>query len=412
MRTLLLALAGIFTISAHAEFDYRAEFFQMQPLGGPYEYEVDARVYKTPTRQVKEAEYPVFADDYDLRGMQLAILRQLKRFNSKSLVGHIEMGGKSYPLVKVQDSLKVFNGLIEEFNRCVGNNLKERCYQDLNDAIKKQFNVFVPNLVKKDPRFGKENFALFTGYNTYHVEGKLKPEGEFKHAIYSNPHNPKLNKSRVQIDYQNALAGRGLEQAYVKSLFDIYMMHVQGSGKITVNADDGSAKDYYLHWDGTNRQRWEFISLYMARKGYLVNGSIPSQRKFMRENEDKQREIFGQCPSYIYLKRANDVPKGSDATPVTDGRTLAQDNATYPFKGLIAYVQSQRPAETGSYNLEEEKKSNVPFIPFSRFFLDQDTGGAINGKARADIYFGSDEYAMFAAMYQAEVGKVHFLLLK
>ncbi|MBX3021407.1 MAG: MltA domain-containing protein [Bdellovibrionales bacterium] len=389
------------------------EFSNLNTLGGPYEYEVDAGTYRTPTTMVKEANYPIFSDDYDLRGMKLAIARQLVRFKSKSLTGKIIMGGVSYPLTKVKTSLETFNEMIDAFEECVNRQAKDRCYEEFNAAIRQKFYVFKPLLTSKDPRYGKENFAMFTGYNTHRIEGRLQPDAEFKHAIYAHPKNTKFNgKTRVQIDFDNALAGRGLEIVYVKNLFDVYMMHVQGSGRITVNNPDGTANDFFLQYDGTNKQRWAFISLYMAKKGYIVNGSIPSQRKFMRENPDKEREIYGYCPSYIYTKATPNVPKGSDVVPVTDGRTIAQDNAFYPFKGLLAYIESERPVENGNYNQEEELKSNVPFMPFSRFFIDQDTGGAINGKARVDIYFGSDEYAMFAAMYQHELGKIHFLLLK
>lgn len=407
-KSLLVALVmGLVCVrAAHAQES-------VDILGGPYVPEVDIRTYKTPTRQVKDHEYPVFNDDYDMKNLKLALQRQLKRFSTIQLNGTIMMGGKKYPLSKVEQSLQVFEGLVDTFTACVVREAKARCYADLNKSIRDKFNVFAPALKSSDPRFGQEDFAMFTGYNTYHIEGRLQPEGEFQHAIYAFPADPKLNgATRVAIDFDHALSNHGLELVYVKSLFDIYEMHIEGSGKISVPNPDGSMRDFYLQYDKSNRQRFEFISLYMAKAGYITNGSIPSQRKFLRLNPDKQREIYGHCPSYIYLKPTNEIPKGSGMVPVTDGRTIAQDNATYPFKGLLAYIESRRPAENGNYDMEEENKDNVQFVPFSRFVLDQDTGGKIKGKARADIYFGSDDYAMFATMYQAEVGKIHFLLLK
>ena len=376
-------------------------------------FEVDGGSYRTPTRMLKPTEYPTFVDDHDLKGLRLAIDRQLKRFSQKKLTGTIQMGGKSYPLSKARESLEVFRALIEEFDRCQAREAKSRCYESLNTSIRAKFNVFAPSLNSKDPRFGKENFAFFTGYHTHRVEGRLVPDGEFKHAIYGHPRNPKYNeKTRVQIDFDNAFKGLGLELVYTKHLFDVYLMHVAGSGKVSLREPDGTSREFYLQWDGTNRQRWEFISLYMAKKGYISNGSIPSQRKFMREHPEKQREILSHCPSYIYLKPTNEPPKGSDSVAVTDGRTIATDTRYYPFKGLLTYIQAQRPVETGHYDFEEENRSRVPFQAFSRFFLDQDTGGAIEGKARADIYFGSDDYAYWAAMFQEEVGKIHYFLLK
>lgn len=389
------------------------EMFEGRQAGGPYEYEVDARTYKTPTKKLKAASFPAFADDLDFRGLKLALRRQIKRFESKNLTGKIVMGGVTYPLTKVRDSVVVFDQVLDQFFSCSAARPKDVCYREFNQAIRARFNVFTPALTKKDPRFGRENFALFTGYNTYAVEGRLTRDAEFKHPIYINPRANGLNgKTRVDIHFDSAFDGKGLELFYVKSLFDIYMMHVQGSGKVLYSRPDGTRAAQFLEFDGTNKQRWEFISLYMAKKGYITNGSIPSQRKFMHNHPEKEREIYTQCPSYVYFKPTDDEPVGSDSVPMTDGRTLAQDNANYGFKGLLSFVDSRRPAETGNYDMEEENKSDVPFVPFARFFIDQDTGGAINGKARGDIYFGSSEYAMFASMYQAEVGKIHYLLLK
>lgn len=395
---LLSAVVFCLSLSAHGETD---------PI------EVDAGNYRTPLKMVSLSDYPIFNDDQDLQNMKLAIDRQLVRFKKKSLTGTIHMGDKSYPLTKVQQSLEVFSQMVDSFDECLTKASRETCYQDLNLLIRQKFNVFVPNLAASDPRHGDENFAKFTGYHTHHIEGRLQPEGEFKHAIYSNPTNRKLkSKTRFQIDFGDALAGLGLEGVYTKNLFDIYLMHVAGSGRATIPQPDGSVKEFYLQFDGTNNQRWQFISLYMAKKGYIVNGSIPSQRRFLREHPELEREIFSQCPSYVYLKPTDKPPLGSDVVPVTGGRTLATDNAYYPFKGLLAYIQSERPTETGNYNLDEELKSNIPFSSFSRFMVDQDTGGAINGKARADIYFGADDYAFFAAMHEDELGKLHYLMLK
>jgi membrane-bound lytic murein transglycosylase A len=78
----------------------------------------------------------------------------------------------------------------------------------------------------------------------------------------------------------------------------------------------------------------------------------------------------------------------------------------------LAFIESERPVDTGTYDLEQEDVSKIPFQPFSRFFLDQDTGGAITGKGRADLYMGVDDYAQYAATYEAQKGHIFFLLLK
>jgi membrane-bound lytic murein transglycosylase A len=97
---------------------------------------------------------------------------------------------------------------------------------------------------------------------------------------------------------------------------------------------------------------------------------------------------------------------------LVDGRAIATDSKLYAFKGLLAFVQSNRAVDLGTYDMEQEDATKIPYQPFARFFLDQDTGGAIVGKGRADIYFGKTPYAYYAASYQAQEGKLMYLMLK
>lgn len=374
--------------------------------------EIDATNYQTPTKAVPAALYPKFTDDYALRGMKLAIERQLKRYAQKGLTGTIKFGTKTYPLTKMKATLVLFNELIDQFTRCTANNVESRCFAILNDEIKRKFDVYMPALVQGDPRFGEDNWALFTGYHTMPIEGSPVPSGDYPHPIYGNPKDPKLFYSRVEIDFLGALKNRGLELLYTKSLFDIYLLHVQGSGKATLLNPDGSRSGFYLNYDGTNKQKWEWISKYMVAKGYISNGSIPAQRKFLREHPELQQEIFANCPSYVFSKISYDPPMGNDSVPVTDARSIAQDYTLYSFKGTLSYVETERPIEDGQYDLELEDSSKIQFIKFARFFLDQDTGGAIKGKARADIYFGEDRYSQFSAQNMKQTGRIYYIIAK
>ncbi len=373
---------------------------------------VDGKVINTPTKIVPLNEYPTFHDDYSLRGMKLAITRQIKRFGEKNMTGTIKLGSKTYPLTKMRTTLNLFSALIEDFDRCRAREAEANCFNDLNAGIRRQFDIYMPNLVTGDPRFGEPDWAMFTGYHTMPIEGKMVKDSDYAHAVYKNPGGAKLFFSRVEIDFLGKLAGKGLELLYTKSLFDIYLLHVQGSGKATILNSDGSKSGFYLNYDGTNKQSWVWISKYMLAKGYITNGSIPAQRKFLREHPELAQEIFATCPSYVFSKVTKEPPMGNDSVPVTDGRSIAQDNTLYAFKGLLAYVEASRPLENGNYDMEQEDPSKVQFQPFQRFFLDQDTGGAIKGKGRADIYFGEDSYAMFSAMNMKQTGKIYYMMAK
>jgi membrane-bound lytic murein transglycosylase A len=374
--------------------------------------EEEARDFTTPTRLMNQGEWPLFDDDLDFRDMELAIQRQLKRFSEKGLKGRIKLGGKYYPQRLAVESLQVFLQLVKNYQACVAGWPRAMCVQDLNREMRARFNMFKPALVKGDPRFGEENFTFFTGYNTQVIDAVKSEQGPYKFGVYSNPQGSNRTKSRREIDFQGALKGKGLDLGFAKDIFDMYLLHIQGGGLMRVRQPDGSLDQFYISYDGTNGQKWTWISLYMQRKGYISNTSVAAQRKFLKNNPDKWEEILSQCPSYVYFKRSDHPPFGSDSTPLTDRRSIATDSKLYRFKGLLSYVDTQRPTENGNYDLEEEDRSKIPFSPFSRFYLDQDTGGAIKGKARVDLYHGEDLYAQFAAAHQATRGKVYFLMLK
>lgn len=404
MRASGLLLIVVFIISCS-----KAESHPAEPVPPPIDPKATVT---TPTKLLPLNEYPTFHDDYSLKGMKLAISRQITRFDQKNMTGTIKLGSKTYPLKQMKKTLQLFDSMIDDFDSCRRRDLEANCFRDLNATIKTKFDVFIPDLQPGDPRYGEKEWALFTGYHTMPIEGKKLKDAEFAHAVYGNPGDPALFFTRNEIDFGNKLAGRGLELLYTRNLFDIYLLHVQGSGVATLLNPDGTKTGYYLNYDGTNKKKWEWISKHMLAKGYIKNSSIPAQRKFLRQNPHLQEEIFATCPSYVFTRISKDPPMGNDSAPVTDARSIAQDSGLYSFKGLLSYVETTRPEETGNYDLEEEDATKVKFRPFQRFFLDQDTGGAIKGKARADIYFGEDTYAQFSAMMMKQTGKIYYMMAK
>jgi membrane-bound lytic murein transglycosylase A len=379
--------------------------------------EGEGRSYNTPTYKVKTRQYPVFQDDLDFDGMELALDRQLRRFDQKGFSGTIRMGGVNYPLRRVKETLGSFLNLVRSTKRCLGKrpNAKQRaqCFRRFNNKIKTDYYVFAPRLGPEDPRFGDEETAFFTGYYTPLLKVSSVPTETYRYPIYTSPGYKGKNRgpTREAIDFMGALRGKGYELAYAADLYDLYLLHVEGGGRMQF-VDGSNDSSVYLSYAGTNRRPWRFISIYMMDQGYIDNGSIAAQRKFLAQNQHKEREIYSTCPSYVFFKESLEPPLGSDSVSLTDRRSIATDDELYRFKGMLTFIQSRRVKEGQEYNNDIEDPNDIEFRSFGRFFLDQDTGGAIVGKARADIYFGEGKYAEFASANMTQTGNMYFLLLK
>src|SRR5690606_38130368 len=112
---------------------------------------------------------------------------------------------------------------------------------------------------------------------------------------------------------------------------------------------------------------------------------------------------FASSPSYIYFKVTQDEPLGVNNIPLTEGRSMATDYRIYKDYGLLQFVQTQKPV------LVDE---DIVQTDFGRFFISQDTGGAIRGNARADLYFGFGREAEIAASNLKNFGTQTILIKK
>ena len=367
------------------------------------------RHFKTPTKKLAERDYPFFRDDIDFVRMEVAISRQLAHYKKFPVSGTIKFGKTSYPLKHVTKTLQSFLELSEQARACIEESAdkdeKADCYQAFHLAIVENFDVFAPHLTKDDPRHDEEEQTFFTAYYTPTLEASRSRIGDFRHGIYAKPRNATDRKStRVQIHFEDRLERKDLTLFYVKDLFDLYLLHVQGGGRI-VYEENGELRQKYIHYDGTNRQPFRWISVYMRDKGYITDGKIESQRGYLLAHPEKEREIYNYCPSYIYYKESDEQATGSGGVSVTNGRSIATDWRHYRYKGLLSFVVAKRPTE-------DSTPTEVEYKPFSRFMLDQDTGGAIKGKARVDLFHGEDKYAEIAAFNTKHTGNLFYLMLK
>lgn len=360
----------------------------------------------TPTTRLNQSVS--FADDMQFENLDLAIERQLASFASRGLSGTIKFGTKNYPKTVLKDSLVLLKQIADAAQECKLSNPENVCLDMFNKQVNEKFSIYVPVPGKKEPGYRKKATTHFTSYYSPDLHGSRVRTEKYKNPIYRKPDAPHDNYTRVAIDYKGALDGKGYEIFYVsESHYDIYLLHVQGGGRIHVENPDGTTEIKYLSYDGKNAQSFQMIYKYMMAQGYLKpdNAGIPGQRQFLEQNPDKEEEIFGSCPSYVYFKESTEEPIGLDNIPLTEGRSLAIDSRIYKTMGLINFVKTVKASHV-------DENGKVVKVPFSRFFISQDTGGAIRGNGRCDLYFGYGPIAELTAYNMNEQGEQYFLIKK
>jgi len=396
MFKILYLLIALFLVSCSSQ---KQESNLLNPTAEPTQEKGDtASVVKTPTVLLLSEEWPKIEDDLDHEWMILALDRQIAKFKRMKSNSRIKLGSIVYSFDVFLTSLEKYRALVANYRLCQITINRLSCKAHFARSVKKYFHMFAP--VEK----GEIKKAFFTAYHTPQIQASLVKSKTFNVGIHLKPIEDSLRTStRNQINFEAALEGTSYEAMYMEDQFDQYLLHIQGGGKVLYKDFDGQIKTKYLNYDGTNQQSLRFISKYMKEKGYIKDLSVASQRRFLAANPEKQREIYSYSPSYVYFKFSDEPPHGNDAVSLTDNRSIATDYRIYKLKGLLTYVQTERPIKDAG---------KVKWIPMNRFMIDHDTGGAIRGPARGDLYFGETKYAAWVATQMKRRGYKYFLALK
>ncbi len=356
--------------------------------------------------------YPKFQDDMDFASLAHSIRNNLEYLNRLDPESLFSYGTHKFTCLHVRNSQKAFLQLIE-------NNPNQK---ELNNELKKRFWIY-----RATGRAGNRK-VLFTGYYEPIYEGSLTHDSVYKYPIYRKPEDLiqidlSLFKekfagesiiariegkevlpyfSRRQIEEDDALAGRGLEIAWLKNPLDVAFLHIQGSGRLRL--PDGSTIS--VGYEAANGRPYQSIGRYLVDRGMLNQKDVSMQsiRSYLTEHPEILEEVLNHNPSYIFFRHIENGPFGNINVPLTAGRSLALDSRLFP-KGAICFVSSEKPVVNESNKIREWRR-------FSRFMLNQDTGGAIKGSGRADIFWGSGAYAELAAGQMKQEGDLFVLIMK
>lgn len=356
----------------------------------------------TPTERLHQSLS--FSDDLDFTLLEKAVNRQLENYDRRGLKGTVKFGTKVYPKTVLRESLLELKELVRSTQRCFQVSLKSRCYNEFSVKVNVTFAIYRPLPGRAEPGHATGK-TKFTSYYTPDFKASRTQSTVYRNPLYHLPPMDADRKlSRVQIDFDRKLEGKGLEFLWVKeTLFDIYFMHIQGGGRATL--PDGSTT--YLSYTGSNGQKFQMVSQYLINSGLMVreHTNYFTQRAFLEANPLHQRATYGTAPFFIYFKETTDEPHGLDDISLTEGRSLAWDNTVYKSLGVINFIKTVKTTSLDS-------RGQPVKVPFSRFFLAQDTGSAIRGNARVDLYWGYGEEALFVAGKLMEMGEQYFLIKK
>ena len=245
-------------------------------------------------------------------------------------------------------------------------------------------NNFKPVRVKP----GGQDEGFFTGYYETEVDGSRFPSDEYTVPIYAAPaETVRRRKSKVFADLDRtkiedgALAGKELEICYVKSPTDAFFAQIQGSTRVKLD----SGKLLRLNYIASNGMPYTPIGKFLIERGIVSKEemSMDKIREFMEANPEEGKALRRKNRSFVFFQETplnpTDECIGAQGVPLTAGRSLAVDKRIHVY-GTPIWVEAELPIE-----------SEKPETRFRRLLFAQDTGSAIVGPARADIYFGHGE---------------------
>ncbi|NJM57981.1 MAG: murein transglycosylase [Synechococcales cyanobacterium RU_4_20] len=256
-----------------------------------------------------------------------------------------------------------------------------------------------------------QNDAHFTGYFEPSYRASRNRTAEYRYPLFAKPANletwPEPHPDRAALEGKDGLkfdqgALKGLELVWLKSRLEAFLVQVQGSAKLALT--DGSTMS--LGYAG--RTNYPYVSvgreLVNDDKFTLEELSLPLMLDFFRDNPQALDEYLPRNPRFVFFQSTNGAPPtGSLGVPVLAERSIATDKSLLP-PGALALITTQLPYIDGSGQYVKR--------PVSRFVLDQDTGGAIKGAGRADLFMGSGQGAGDRAGLINETGQLYYLMLK
>ncbi|MBA3011566.1 MAG: MltA domain-containing protein [Proteobacteria bacterium] len=367
-----------------------------------------------PLTKLSVGQYPQFFDSRGFEGLAPSMDQSLVYFRRVPSSRKYTYGKDSFDAAHMIRSMETFKTLLAE-------NLSP---DELDARIKKEFWVYasVGNAQGK---------VLFTGYYEPTYKGSLEPDDTYVYPVYSKPldllqidlslfsdkykgHkrltarvNPQSRQvvpyfSRQEINGISDFKSQAPPVAWLENRVDRFFLEIQGSGRVALK----QGGELRVHYAGSNGKAYRSVGRYLIDKKEIAkeNMSMQAIREWLEKNPERMDEVLHHNQSFVFFKAGEGGPFGSINVAVTPLRSIATDQKLFPNGGLC-FAQAALPDPYALEPLAQWKQASL-------FVLNQDTGGAIKGPARADLFFGNGAYAEFTAGHMNVYGQLYFLVLK
>ena len=362
---------------------------------------------------LSELQYPKFTDDMLFDSLAPAISKSLEYLEKVPENREFRFGTDVYSAAHLKKSLIKFQDFIK----------KEPEGKNIDQFISENY------LVYKSIGGKETGKVLYTGYYEPTLDGSLTPSSKFLYPVYGPPgdlitidlsaFSTKFEGEKIkgrwtgetvvpyydrkEIDFQGILANDMEPLAYVDDIVDLFFLHVQGSGRI--NLVEGYPLNLRFHT--TNGRPYVSIGKYLIETEKIDRSEMSMQKikEYLKLHPEEISDVLSKNPSYVFFEVGPEGgPVGALGVMLTPGRSVATDRKIFPDAALV-FMETQKPIIDVGNKISR-------WEDFSRFALNQDTGGAIRGPGRADLFWGNGDYSEIAAGYMQHPGNLYFLVLK
>ena len=223
--------------------------------------------------------------------------------------------------------------------------------------------------------------GLLTAYYEPVLDARRVPGNGFVTPLYRTPADLRAGQpwyTRQEIDTlpQAQAALRGHELAWLADPVDALVLHIQGSGRLRITEADGQVRMVRMAFAASNEQPYQSIGRWLLDKAEVKDASWSGIKNWLQRNPQKAQALLWVNPRYVFFKEevlGDDTigPRGAQGLPLTAGRSIAVDPQSVAY-GTPLWLVSPGPTQS-----------------VQRLVVAQDTGSAITGAVRADLYMGT-----------------------